>query len=357
MKARLDMARARFGQWEIDGLMVASDENRRYLSGFTGTAGSLIISANDQVLATDFRYVEQAGRQAPDFRVVRVMGGADWLAETLKEMGVQRLGFESQHVTVATHERLSKALGESNGGAAVSLVATAGLVEDLRAVKDESEMALLTRAIEISDRAFEEVSLTLMEGQTEREIAWKLERAMRELGADSISFDTIVAAGPNAALPHHRADDTPIREGQPLIIDMGARYQGYCSDLSRTLCLGQPDETFRKVYDTVLKAQLTAIAAVESGMTGGDADGLARAVIEEAGYGENFGHSLGHGLGLEVHEQPGVGPSSKGVLEDGMPFTIEPGIYISGWGGVRIEDVVLLENGKARVISKAPKID
>ena len=175
--------------------------------------------------------------------------------------------------------------------------------------------------------------------------------------ADSVSFDTIVAAGPNAALPHHRADDTPLRNGQPLIIDMGARYQGYCSDLSRTLCLGREDDTFREVYTTVLRAQQTAIEGVRSGMTAGEADGLARAVIEEAGYGDKFGHSLGHGVGLEIHERPGVGPNSPVVLEDGMPFTIEPGIYISGWGGVRIEDVVVLEQGMARVISHAPKID
>jgi Xaa-Pro aminopeptidase len=285
------------------------------------------------------------------------MSGSDWLIDLLKELSVHRLGFESQHMTVATHERMIKSLEESKDNPDISLVATSGLVEELRSIKDESEMAMLTRAIEISDQAFEAVSKTIQSGQTEKEIAWKLEKAMRELGADTISFDTIVAAGPNAALPHHRPDDSVIHEGQPIIIDMGARYQGYCSDLSRTICLGQPDDTFRKVYDTVLGAQLTAIATVERGMTGGDADGLARTVIEEAGYGDNFGHSLGHGVGLEVHEQPGVGPSSQGVLEDGMPFTIEPGIYISGWGGVRIEDIVVLENGKARVISKAPKLD
>jgi Xaa-Pro aminopeptidase len=356
MIARLDKIRARLEQAGVDAVIVSSDENRRYLSGFNGTAGSLVITLKDAVLATDFRYVEQAGQQAPDFRVLRTMG-TDWLTDLLKQLGVQRLGFESQLMTVATHERLLKALTENSGSPSISMVPISGLVEDLRSVKDETEMALLTRAIEISDKAFEEVSKTIQAGQTEKEIAWKLEKAVRELGAEAISFDTIVATGPNAALPHHRPDDSVVREGQTLIIDMGARYQGYCSDLSRTICLGQPDDTFRKVYDTVLGAQLTAIATVERGMTGGDADGLARTVIEEAGYGENFGHSLGHGVGLEVHEHPGVGPNSPGVLEDGMPFTIEPGIYISGWGGVRIEDVVVLENGRARVISKAPKLD
>jgi len=357
MSARLDSIRSRFQQAGVDAMIVSSDENRRYLSGFTGSAGSLIITPKDAVLATDFRYVEQAGQQSPDFRVLRTMGGSDWLNDLLKELNVRNLGFESQHMTVAIHERLRDALEEGKGNSAISLVATSGLIEDLRSIKDLPEMAMLTRAIEISDKAFEEVAKTIQVGQTEKEIAWKLEKTMRELGADTISFDTIVAAGPNAALPHHRPDESVILEGQPLIIDMGARYEGYCSDLSRTLCLGQPDDMFRKIYDTVLGAQLTAIPTVERGMTGGDADGLARTVIEEAGYGDNFGHSLGHGVGLEVHEQPGVGPSSQGVLEDGMPFTIEPGIYLSGWGGVRIEDVVVLENGRARVISKAPKSD
>ena len=358
MNSRLEALRARFESSEIDGILIGSDENRRYISGFNGTAGNLIITADAAVLATDFRYIEQAPKQAPDFRVLRVSGGgSDWLTNLLKELGIRRLGFESQHMTVATHERLSKSFAEAGNGDGVSLVPTAGLVEEQRSVKDEGEMALLQRAVDIADQAFEEVSRIVKEGMTESEVAWLLERTMRELGAESVSFETIVATGPNAALPHHRADDTPIREGQPLLIDMGARYQGYCSDLSRTFCLGREDDTFREVYSTVLRAQLTAIENVRSGMTAGEADGLARAVIEEAGYGDTFGHSLGHGVGLDVHERPGVGPNSPVVLEDGMPFTIEPGIYISGWGGVRIEDIVVLENGKARVISHAPKID
>lgn len=355
MSPRLERIRSRLEETGVDALMVTSGDNRRYLSGFTGSAGTLIISPKEAVLATDFRYVEQAGNQAPDFRVLHIRGGAPWLANLLLEMGVQRLGFESNHVTVALHQSMESVLRDG-GAEAVSLVATSGLVEALRATKDTQELAMLTRAIEISDQAFDQVAPTIKVGDTERDVAWRLEKTMRELGADAPSFETIVAAGPNAALPHHRPTDATIQEGQPLIIDMGARYQGYCSDLSRTLCLGQHDDTFRKVYDTVLAAQLTAIATVQQGMTGSDADGLARTVIEEAGYGENFGHSLGHGVGLEVHEQPGVGPGATGILENGMPFTIEPGIYVSGWGGVRIEDIVVLENGRAKVISKAVKL-
>ena len=357
MKARLDKIKAKFDEAGVDCLMISSEENRRYLSGFTGSAGSLFITATDAVLATDFRYIEQAGQQCPDFRVHRMMGGVDWLTGLLGELGIHRLGFESQHVTVASHSGIQKAISDSDPSLDVTLVSTSGLVEELRSVKDANELAVLTKAIEIADEAFAQVAPTIRPGHTEIEVAWMLEKAMRELGAEAISFETIVAAGPNAALPHHRPADVPILEGQPLIIDMGAKYQGYCSDLSRTICLGSYDDTFRKVYDTVLGAQLTAIATVEKGMTAGDCDGLARAVIDEAGYGETFGHSLGHGVGLAVHELPGVGPRSTMILEDNMPFTVEPGIYITGWGGVRIEDIVVLEDGRARVISKAPKMD
>lgn len=358
MKARLDSIRTKFDETGIDCLMVSTEENRRYLSGFTGSAGYLFITATDAVLATDFRYIEQAGNQCPDFRIHRMMGGVDWLTALLRELGIHRLGFESQQMTVSTHTGIQRAISDSDPSLDVTLVPTSGLVEELRSVKDADELAILTKAIEIADEAFAQVAPTIRPGHTEVEVAWMLEKAMRELGADSVSFETIVAAGPNAALPHHRPADVPIQDGQPLLIDMGAKYQGYCSDLSRTIFIGGSyDDTFRKVYDTVLGAQLTAIATVEKGMTAGDCDGLARAVIDEAGYGDTFGHSLGHGVGLAVHELPGVGPRSTMVLEDNMAFTVEPGIYISGWGGVRIEDIVVMEDGKARVISKAPKLD
>ena len=191
---------------------------------------------------------------------------------------------------------------------------------------------------------------------TEEEVAWRIEQAVRRRGAEAISFDTIVGNGPNAARPHHRAGKDVLQEGQTIVIDMGARYQGYCSDLTRTVVLGKPDAQAKKVYDIVFAAQLAAIEMVHAGMTGAECDGIARKVIQEAGYGDAFGHSLGHGVGLEVHESPGVGPNSQGKLENGMVFTIEPGIYITGWGGVRIEDVVTLEGGRARVISKVPKM-
>ena len=179
---------------------------------------------------------------------------------------------------------------------------------------------------------------------------------MRELGAEANSFDTIVGSGPNGALPHHRAGERKIQADEPIVIDMGALYHGYCSDLTRTVLIGTPDDRLKTIYDIVLAAQLTAIKTISSGITGGEADTLARKVIDQAGYGEQFGHSLGHGVGVVVHENPRISPNAPDVLEDGMIFTVEPGIYIPGWGGVRIEDVVVLENGKARVLSHATKM-
>ena len=354
MSGRLEALRAALQEQELDGLLVSAPENRRYLSGFTGSAGNLLITQQDAVLTTDFRYTEQAANQAPDFRVVRI-SAAGWLPPLAKELGVRKLGFESAHMTVAGHTSLVKSLKDAAEGNGVELTATTELVEPQRAIKDPDELALITRAVEISDRAFEDVAPTIEVGETEQSVAWRLEKAMREGGAEALAFDIIVAAGPNGAMAHHRADDTPILEGQPVVMDFGAKYQGYCSDITRTICIGQPDETFRIVYDTVLGAQLAASATVEAQMTGEQADGLARSIIEKAGHGDKFGHSLGHGIGLAVHEDPRVGPRAGNTLLDGVVFTIEPGIYIPGWGGVRIEDIVVLENGRARTLTKAHK--
>ena len=355
---RIDNLRSKFEELGVDAMLVTDDENRRYLSGFVGTAGYLFITQDGAVLATDSRYTEQAGNQAPDYRVDRITGRLDWLPGLLGEFGVKRLGFEADNVTVQLLDRFKSATTEvENCPVELDLVPTTGVPLGLRAFKDSDELALLQRSIDIADHAFTEVAKTIAVGDSEDEIAWRIEVAVREQGAESLSFPTIVGSGPNAALPHHRAGDRKIQEGESIVIDMGARYQGYCSDLTRTVVVGEQEDQFKKVYDTVLAAQLTAIESVEAGMTGADADNLARAVIVEAGYGDEFGHSLGHGVGLEVHEAPWVASRVETKLEDGMTFTIEPGIYISGWGGVRIEDVVVLENGKARVLSHAPKIE
>ena len=355
MDSRLDRLREKLEEKNLDAFLVSTAENRRYVSGFAGSAGYLVISRDKAFLATDFRYTEQAAQQSPHFEVMKSGRDWSWLVELLSGHQFPKIGFESQDMTVEAFRQLSTSLKELPSAHRPTLVAAPGTVESLRTVKDQQELALLQRAIDVADIAMEAVSTTIEPGETEIQVAWRLEKAMRESGADSLSFDTIVAAGPNGAMPHHRPTDRPIAIGEPVVIDMGARVGGYCSDITRTICVGEPDDRFRATYDIVLGAQLTAIATVRAGMSGEEADNLSRVVIAEAGHGEDFGHSLGHGVGLVVHEYPGVGPKSNHLLQEGMVFTIEPGIYLSGWGGVRIEDVVLLGNEGAKVLSKAAK--
>ncbi len=356
MKERLDRLVAQLPERELDAMLISAPENRRYLSGFTGSAGYLIITKNRAVLATDSRYTEQAAQQAPDYQIWHVKGGGwGWLVELLKELAPGKVGFESQHITVASYQNLLDALKEEPALSHVSLVASPGIVEPLRMVKDREELVLLQKAIDASDAAMAKVCPTIQEGMTEREVAWRMDLAMRDFGADSVSFETIVAAGPNGAMAHHRPSDREIQPGEPIVIDMGARVGGYCSDITRTVVVGNPDEMFRKIYDIVLGAQLTAIHTVQPGMTGEDCDNLSRSIITDAGYGDNFGHSLGHGVGLAVHESPRVGPKATENLKPGMVFTIEPGIYVTGWGGIRIEDIVILDEKGATPLSKAAK--
>lgn len=353
---RLQNLRQRLAEKELDGILVSQPENRYYLSGFDGSAGFLLITAKDTILATDFRYIEQAGKQAPDYEIFRITNDvASWFPEMAAGLNLGQLGFEAEQITFAMYRRLTGALEKA--ASQVKFVPTDGLVESLRAIKEPEEIEIITKAIAISDSAVEHVKEIIHIGMSEQEIAWEIEKFMRENGSQSLPFDIIVASGPNSARPHARPSSRAVRSGEPIVIDIGARIDGYASDLSRTICPGNPDNTFNKVYDIVLGAQLTAIAMIKEGMTGGEADSLARVVIEEAGYGEAFGHGLGHGIGLAPHELPRLGPNSSENLVNGMVFTIEPGIYLTGWGGVRIEDVVVMENGKLRVITRAKKIN
>ena len=355
MQSRLANFVAKLPEREVDAILVSGAENRRYLSGFSGSAGYLFITGERAHLATDFRYTEQATTQANHFNVEQVKVGWDWLLTQIKDSGAKRLGFESQSMTVATYNSLMNAIGEDTGLNGLELVPFSDLTDDQRSIKDSDELVLLQRAIDASDRAMEQVCPIIAEGMTEREVAWRMEMAMRDAGADGISFDTIVAAGPNGAMAHHMPTDHVIRRGEPIVIDMGAKVGGYCSDITRTVVVGEPDEMFHRIYNIVLDAQLTAIKDVRIGMNGEEADKLARDVISEAGYGDNFGHSLGHGVGLAVHEMPRVSPRSQDPLEMDTVFTVEPGIYLSGWGGVRIEDIVVLRDDGATPLSRASK--
>jgi Xaa-Pro aminopeptidase len=355
MKERVEGLVAQLEEKELDGVLISAPENRRYLSGFSGSAGFLFITKANAILVTDSRYTEQATNQSPYFDVRQVRGGWDWLIDEMKSSGVKKIGFESQDMTVSSYNNLIDAIKGDSALGAVSMIPAPGLAENQRIIKDLEELSMLQLAIDAADKAMDQVCPKIVPGMTEREVSWMMEMAMRDAGADAISFDTIVAAGPNGAMAHHQPSDYVIKQSDPIVIDMGAKVGGYCSDLSRSIAVGEPDETFNKIYDIVLGSQLTAINTVKVGMTGEETDNLSRDVIAQAGYGDNFGHSLGHGVGLEIHENPRVGPRSPDVLEVNTVFTVEPGIYLSGWGGIRIEDIVILREDGAVPLSHARK--
>ncbi len=354
LKSRLNRLSQKLAEKEIDAFFISQPENRYYLSGFDGSDGFLLITLQNTILATDFRYIEQARRQAPDYEIFLITNNtADWFPRLVAGVNLKRLGFEAGHITFARYRQLTDALNKAKSQ--LELVSVDRLVESLRAIKEPEEIELITKASAITDSAFEYIEGIIHVGMSEMEVAWEIEKFMREKGSQTVPFDIIVASGPNSALPHAQPSQRTIQSGEPIVSDIGARIGGYGSDLSRTICLGSDDGAFKRVYDTVLRAQLAAIAAIKEGMTGEEADNLARKVIKQAGYGEAFGHALGHGAGLAPHELPRLGPNSKEQLVNGMVFTIEPGIYLTGWGGVRIEDTVVMESGRIRVISRARK--
>ncbi len=351
---RLQKLRGKLAENKIDAIFISQSENRRYLSGFDGSAGFLLITSEKAILATDFRYTEQAVTQAPDYEILRITNSiADWFPGMVRDLPINRLGFEAGDITYTAHHQFRDALNKKN--IPIKLVPVNGMVEALRAVKNAGEIKLIEKAVAIADAAYESVEGNIQAGMTEKQVAWEIEKSLRENGSQSLPFEIIVASGPNAALPHARPSDRTISSGEPVMIDMGAKYEGYASDLSRTICIGTPDSTFKKVYHTVLDAQQAAMAIIKEGTTGHQADLAARTVIKKAGYSEAFGHALGHGVGLAPHELPRLGPNSNEPLTDGMVFTVEPGIYLTGWGGVRIEDTVMMKNGKAVAISGARK--
>ncbi len=369
MTSRLDRVRAAMDETGLDALFVgcAVDDvfgthsaNRRYLTGFSGSTGYVFVTRDRAVLAVDFRYVEQAEAEcAPGGIEVWKTEGAftDWWATLTGELGLggKRIGLSRADTTLGLYTRLSDKVAEMPAGEAPELVPAPPIVEKLRAVKDPAELEMLQCVIDMGDQTMQRVTGTLDAGMTEREVSRAILATILELGGEGVSFESIVAAGPRGALPHASPTDARIGDAQPVVIDMGARLNGYCSDLTRTVAAGAFPSAFREIYEVVFTAQQTAIERVEAGMSGKDAHELAASVIADAGYENNFGHGLGHGIGLDVHETPYLGRTSEDTLEDGMVFTIEPGIYLPGRGGVRIEDVVVLENGKARVLSHAPK--
>jgi Xaa-Pro aminopeptidase len=359
--ARIDRLRARFealGGSGIDALLVTTPSNRRWITGFTGSAGVALVTREDARFATDSRYWEQVGQQCPNFDLVRVTGATTGVApEILDGMGGQTLGFEPAHLTVAGYEAWTKAVADLPEHSRPRLVPAPRAIEDLRMVKEPEEIDALTRAVLLGDAAFQHAAERIEPGMTEKQVAWTIQQYALEHGAEDLSFSTIVAGGSNGALPHWRASDDVLQPNTGVVIDMGVVVDGYCSDLTRTVFLGEPDDQFKRIYDTVLTAQTMAEERIEAGMPGKEGHAIAAEVIAQAGYGDYFGHGLGHGVGIDIHEDPRLAPSGEFPLQDGHVVTVEPGIYIPGWGGVRIEDQCVMENGRLRAISTAPKLD
>ncbi len=369
MTTRLERIRAALAEERLDALLISGavddvygrhSQNRFYASGFTGSFGFCVITLDKALMAVDSRYVEQAEREAKPngYEVWKFKQRGSWIADLAKEMDLagKRIGISAADMTLDTYERLRRAVEGITWGLRPEIGLASPIIEKLRQHKDAAELAALQRAIDIGDEAFERVESRLAAGQTEEELATAIEREIRELGGQGLSFETIVAGGAWAAQPHATPRPEAIVEGEPIVIDMGVLAGGYCSDLTRTTRLGRLSDEMRAIYEIVFEAQRAAIEGVESGMAASKAHSLAADVIAKAGHEEHFGHGLGHGVGLEVHEGPALGPSSEDTLEEGMVFTIEPGIYVPGLGGVRIEDVVVLENGRARVLSHARKL-
>ena len=355
MNKRLADLRAKLDQQGLDGLLITRPENLYHLSGFGGGEyldATMLVSADEAWISTDSRYYEDVKQRAPDFKLFEA--GYDRnkaLGEFAAIAKPKTMGFEISHLTVGTFKDWSKAARK----AGFKLKPALDLVEELRIVKTPDELDKIKRAVKLTDEAFAHFCSVVKPGMTEKECAWVIEKYMRENSADKTAFDLIVASGPNGALPHAITGERKLQTGEPIVVDIGCRIEHYHSDLTRTIILGKSDQQFDKVYKTVLKAQETAEKRIKAGIKGKRADALARNVIEKADYGQYFGHGLGHGVGLAVHEGPRASKLSKDVYRAGMTLTIEPGIYIPGWGGVRIEDLVVIGETGVTILSQASK--
>jgi Xaa-Pro aminopeptidase len=351
MSARLEALNAKVADRELGALLVSNLVNVRWLTGFTGSNAAAVVGAVPPRFVTDFRYLTQSAEQLdPEWEREIATDLLKRVVDGLPE-GPLKLGFDDAHLTVKQHTQLEQLLAERE----VELVPAGGIVEALRAIKDEAEIAKIRAAARVADEAFEEVVGGGIVGRTERDVALDLEVAMRRRGAEAVSFPPIVAAGEHGALPHAVPRDVPIPAGTLVVIDWGAQLDGYASDCTRTVATGELDPRDRAIYETVLVAQEAALAAVRAGPTGKDVDAVARAIIDEAGHAEHFGHGLGHGVGMEVHEGPRLSKQGKDPLAAGNIVTVEPGIYVPGAVGVRIEDLVAVTADGHEVLNGLPK--
>ncbi|MCL1918977.1 MAG: aminopeptidase P family protein [Peptococcaceae bacterium] len=366
---RLEKVRQSMEQEALDIVLVCSPDNIFYLSGFVGTEGVVVVTQEEACLLVDFRYMEQAQLQAPGWErvqlkhfrgecVVDCLREKGWLHQgkgmfppgrNRQGNGRVRVGLEEDFLSWSSYTHYKGLLKECD------MVGFSQALARQRQIKDAAESALIQQAAELTDRGFTHILREIQPGRTEREIALALEFALRDWGADGCSFSFIVASGPRASMPHAATSSRVLARGDLVLLDFGICYAGYCSDITRTVCLGEPTARQQEVYDVVREAQETGLRALRAGKTGREVDACARTVIEEAGYGSCFGHGLGHGVGISVHEGPCLNMRDETCLAPGMILTVEPGIYIPDWGGVRIEDMALVTENEARVLTQSPK--
>ncbi len=350
---RLEKLGKRIKVEDLDGIFLIKDSNIRYITGFTGSDSYAVISEISRGFITDSRYTEQAESECKGFEVIRWRSPAPGLIETIQSTcnryGIKRLGFEKDWVTFDLYEKLSNGL---NG---IVLVPTLGLVEGIRYIKDESEIECIRKAARIADEAFEEILEFIKPGVTEKDIERELQYTIKKKGAEDIGFPTIVASGRRSSLPHAIPSDRKIEKGDFITLDFGAMYKGYRSDMTRTVVVGEADGKQKEIYDIVKAAQAEGEKAIKAGVSGRVPDDCARGYIKAAGYGDFFGHGLGHGVGLDIHEEPFMSSSCEKTLAEGNVITVEPGIYLPDWGGVRIEDTVLVKADGIEILTKSSK--
>ena len=335
---------------KIDCLLVTNMPHVRYLSGFTGSNGMILLTPRRAYFLTDFRYLVQAQKEVKNCKVTIADRELTSELPKLSELSKKaRVGVEAAHMSLKMLDKLKDLLPK------VDFRPTENLIESLSRIKDADEIKKIKKAIRIADKAFADILGSLKPGVTEKEIAFEMEYNMRSMGAESIAFDIIVASGQRSSMPHGIASTKKLRKGDFVTLDFGCIYQGYASDITRTVVLGKATEKHKKIYDVVLTAQKKACKAVKPGLACSRLDGVARDIIMKAGYGDYFGHGLGHGIGLAVHDNPSLNPRSTDTLAEGMVVTIEPGIYIPNWGGVRVEDDVLVTSSGGQILSKSPK--
>jgi Xaa-Pro aminopeptidase len=345
--SRWEKVRSRLVDLKLDGFIFFDLHNIRYLTGFTGSDGAVVISSEDILLLTDSRYTVQAGEQFDPSRVFEYRIKSEGISQALKSLKINSVGFESDIVSYSLWQKLTE------GNKDVRFQPVNAEIEDLRAVKEGAEVELIRKAARIAYDALQEMIRRVETDSelSELSMAWIFEKAMRDAGAEDKAFDLIIASGARSALPHGVSSDKIPQRGDMIVIDFGARYKGYNSDQTVTVCWGKADKEQLKIYNIVLEAQQRALKIIKPGVLFADIDAAARSYIESEGYGKYFGHGLGHGVGLDIHEAPRVSPLGEGYAQAGMVFTVEPGIYIPNWGGVRIEDMVICTEGGCQLLT------